>query len=70
MTIKFEAAIYNQQVLDALKEGDHHKNLADDWADTHYFDVFADSMEEAWSKTKRKYRVDHGFIIKAIVQVD
>ena len=70
MKIKFEAAIYNEQVLNALKEGEHHKNLDDEWADTHYFDVYADSEDEAWTKIKRKYRADHGFIIKAIEKVD
>lgn len=70
MPIKFEAAIYNDDVLNAIKDGEHHKNLDDEWANTHYFDVYADTIEEAWTKMKRKYRRDHGFIIKAIEQVD
>lgn len=70
MITKFEAAIYNEQVLEAMKDGDHHKDLDDEWADTHYFDVFAESIDEAWAKTKRKYRRDHGFVIKAIEPAD
>lgn len=70
MPIKFEAAIYNIDVLTAIKDGEHHKNLDDDWSDTHYFDVYADTIEEAWTKMKRKYRRDHGFVIKAIEQID
>ncbi len=66
MPIKFEAAIFNQQVLNAIKDGEHHKDLDDEWANTHYFDVYADSETEAWAKMKRKFRSDHGFVIKAI----
>lgn len=66
MTTKFEAAIYNDHVLAALKEGEHHKDLDDEWANTHYFEVSANTIEEAWTKTKRKYREEHGYVIKAI----
>ncbi|MEP3244314.1 MAG: hypothetical protein ABJN40_19455 [Sneathiella sp.] len=70
MPIKYEAAIFNEQVLEALRDGEHHKHLDDEWADTHYFDIVADTLEEAWSKARRKYRADHGFVIKAIEKVD
>tara|TARA_R110002072_G_scaffold77943_3_gene181196 strand:+ start:299 stop:511 length:213 start_codon:yes stop_codon:yes gene_type:complete len=70
MQLKFEAAIYNEEVLAALQEGEHHKDLSDSWADTHYFDVYAVSIEQAWEKMRRKYSADRGFVIKAIEAVD
>ncbi len=70
MPIKFEAAVFNEQVLQALNDGERHKHLDDEWADTHYFDIFADTLEEAWSKARRKYRSDHGFVIKAVEQIE
>lgn len=67
---RFEAAIYNEDVLSALKEGLHHKDLKDDWADTHYFEFKANSMDEAWVIMQRKYRSENGFVIKAIECLD
>lgn len=70
MQLKFEAAIFNQDVLAALKEGEHHKDLSDSWAETHYFDVYAASIDEAWEKMKRKYCAARGFVIKSIDPID
>ncbi len=67
---RFEAAIYNENVLNALKDGVPHKDLKDDWADTHYFEFKARSIDEAWDMMKRKYRAEHGFVIKAIEPLD
>lgn len=66
----FEAAVFNEDVLNALKDGEKHKHLDDEWADTHYFEIKAETIEEAWTKAKRKYRKDHGFVIKAIEPMD
>jgi hypothetical protein len=64
--MKFEAAIYNEQVLAALKEGLHHKDLSDDWADTHYIEVSARDEEDAWRIFRRKYRSENGYVIKTV----
>ncbi|MFT6559364.1 hypothetical protein [Sneathiella sp.] len=66
MPKNFEAAVFNQEVLQALQDGEHHKHLNDEWADTHYFEIVAETIEEAWSIAKRKYRADRGFVIKAV----
>jgi hypothetical protein len=70
MAQKFEAAIYNEDVAAALRDGSHHKDLSDDWAETHYIEFHAASMDAAWDKMRQKYRAGQGFIIKAIDVVD
>lgn len=70
MQIKFEAAIFNEQVLSAVQEGEHHKNLTDSWAETHYFEFYAANVEEAWQKMRKKYSAERGFIIKSIDEID
>ncbi|MEX1035155.1 MAG: hypothetical protein WDZ54_04320 [Sneathiella sp.] len=70
MQLKFEAAIFNEKVLTALQEGEHHKNLSDSWAETHYFEIYASSLEQAWEKMRSKYSADRGFVIKSIEEVD
>lgn len=70
MTKLFEVAVFNEDVLNALKEGEHHKDLKDDWANTHYFEIKASTLEEAWSVANRKWQTGHGFVIKAIESAD
>ncbi|MCC3304390.1 hypothetical protein [Sneathiella sp. HT1-7] len=70
MQLKFEAAIFNEEVLVALQEGEHHKDLADSWAETHYLDFYAENLEQAWEKMRRKYSAERGFVIKAIDTAD
>ncbi|USG62089.1 hypothetical protein NBZ79_03760 [Sneathiella marina] len=69
MQLKFEAAIFNAEVLQALNDGDKHRNLSDDWAETHYIEFYAADIEEAWGKIQKKYRADKGFVIKTIDEV-
>lgn len=70
MSKLFEAAVFNEDVLNLIKDGERHKDLSDDWANTHYFEIEANSLEEAWSKANRKWRSGHGFVIKAIESMD
>ena len=69
MQLKFEAAIYNEEVLQALNDGSKHRNLSDDWAETHYIEFYASDLETARGKIQQKYRADRGFVIKAIDKV-
>ncbi|WP_169567674.1 hypothetical protein [Sneathiella limimaris] len=70
MLRKYEAAVFNEDVLNALQNGERHKDLSDDWADTHYFELKANTLQEAWSMANRKWRAEHGFVIKAIEEMD
>lgn len=66
MSKLFEAAVFNKDVLNLLKDGERHKDLSDDWANTHYFEIKAQTLEDAWDKARRKWRSSHGFVIKAV----
>ncbi|MEH6525858.1 MAG: hypothetical protein V7723_07265 [Sneathiella sp.] len=69
MQLKFEAAIFNKDVLQAVSDGSKHRNLSDDWAETHYIEFYAADVEAAWGKVQQKYRADKGFVIKTIDEV-
>ena len=62
----FEVAIYNKDVLECVNEGRRHKQLSDDWADTHYLEVNAATEADARRKILTKYPEDHGFVITDI----
>lgn len=67
MSTKFEAAIFNQQVRDALANGERHRNLSDDWADTHYVEVVANDEQQARIKLSAKYPEDAGYVIEQVI---
>ena len=62
----FEISLYNQDVLDRVNDGEHHKHLSDDWADTHYIEVEAADEAEARTKIRAKYPEHQGFVITDI----
>jgi len=60
---KFEVAVFNQEVRDVVKQGDHHREFEDNWADTHYIEVNADSEDAARGRMALKYPESKGFVI-------
>lgn len=67
MAMKFEAAIFNQQVRDLVKMGEKHRHLSDDWADTHYVEVQAENEQSARAKLAGRYPSDAGYVIEQVV---
>jgi len=63
---KFEVGIYNEEVRQKAREGLRHKDLSDDWADVHYYDVDAEDSEAARAKMLRKYPAERGYVIESI----
>ena len=63
---KFEVGIYNREVEEKVREGEHHKQLSDDWADVHYFDVAAPTAEDARRKMLQKYPPERGYVITSV----
>jgi hypothetical protein len=63
---KFEIAIFNQQVVDALAAGKRHRNLNDSWADTHYIDVDAADADGARRKIAARHPQENGFVIVSV----
>lgn len=66
---KFEIAVHNKDVRSLVKAGEKHKNLSDDWADTHYIEIAAQNEEDASQKAVRKYPANLGYVIEAIKPV-
>lgn len=68
---KYEVGVYNERVREKLAEGEHHRFLSDDWADTHYIEVSASSEQGARSKVLSRHSVHEGYVIVSVeVQED
>ena len=63
---KFEVTVYNEEVREKIKEGEHHSRFTDDWADFHYIEVDADSESQARVKAEDRYPTDQGFVIDSV----
>lgn len=63
---QFEIAVYNQEVRDRVRNGERHRDLLDEWADTHYIELTADNKSQAWAVANRKYPSNRGYVIESI----
>jgi hypothetical protein len=64
---KYEVAIHNAEVRKLNKEGEKHKILTDDWADTHYIEIEALNETEVRAKVEERYPKSKGFVITHII---
>ena len=64
----FEVALYNQEVRRLVAEGSRHRNLTDDWADTHYIEIEAADSTAARRKIESRYPESQGFVIEQVVE--
>ena len=62
----FEVGLYNRDVRECVDEGRHHPHLKDEWEDIHYFEVEADTADEARRKIVRSYPTALGFVIESV----
>jgi hypothetical protein len=69
MSDLFEVGVFNEAVRAALNEGDHHKQLKDEWADIHYFEVTAADAEVAQAEIARRYPPARGFVLASVVKL-
>ena len=67
---KFEFAIYNERVREALKSGESHPGYEDSWADTHYIEVVAMGESMARSKIDGLYPNRNGFVVDEVRELD
>lgn len=66
---KYEAAIFNQKVRDALRKGQRNETgLDDEWENVRYIEVMASNEEDAWARLRRRYLENTGFVIKDLRQ--
>lgn len=63
---KYEVAIFNREVRAKVREGDSHRDLDDEWADTHYVTVSAPDEEAARESTERRYPPERGYVIESV----
>ena len=64
----FEVAVYNKEVRECVEGGERHRDLSDDWADIHYFEIVADNEAEARARIARKYPPHQGYVIESVEQ--
>ncbi len=62
----FEIAVFNQTVRDRLRTGESHRDLKDEWADTHYVEIKAADEEDARRKAAAKFPKNQGFVVTAV----
>jgi len=67
---KFEAAVFNQKVRDLMKAGEKHRYLDDSWADIHYIDVTASSLDAARQRISSTHSSHEGYVIVSIEPAD
>ena len=67
--ITYEVAVYNKSVRDAMKEGERHPFLKDEWADIHWVEVRAYSPGAARQKVEVRYPPFRGYVIADIQEV-
>ncbi|MDP6391012.1 MAG: hypothetical protein QF654_14035 [Alphaproteobacteria bacterium] len=66
--VKFEVGVFNQEVRDAMKLGERHSQLKDDWADIHWVEVRATDEKAARQKVGVQYPASRGYVITEVVK--
>ncbi len=66
----YEIGIYNEEVRELTRVGDHHKNLSDSWDSIHYIEIFARDESQARQKALAKYPREHGYVIEQITRME
>jgi len=67
---RYEIGVYNEKVREKLANGERHRFLSDDWADTHYIEVNASSEEAARAKVADRHSSREGYVIISVEQQD
>ncbi len=66
---KYEVAIFNQEVRDAIARKEQHARYNDDWGTTQYIEIAALNEEMARSKVSQQHPANKGFVIEDISEV-
>lgn len=67
---RFEVAIYNEAVKKSVREAERNRTgLSDDWADTRYIEVNAETAEAARRKVLARYPEHRGFVVVEVRQL-
>jgi hypothetical protein len=63
---RFEVGVVNQEVIDLMAKGMRHKHLKDDWAETQYIQISAESPDAARRKIERRYPPENGYVVTSV----
>jgi hypothetical protein len=63
---RFEVGVVNQEVIDLMAQGMRHKHLKDDWAETQYIQISAESPDAARRKIERRYPPENGYVVTSV----
>jgi hypothetical protein len=67
---RYEVAIHNELVKKSVREADPNKTgLSDEWADTRYIEVRAETAEAAKRKILARYPEHRGFMVSEVRQL-
>ncbi len=67
---RFEVALYNEMVKKSVHEAEPNRTgLSDEWADTRYIEVKAESAEAARRKILSRYPERRGFVVTEVRQL-
>lgn len=68
---RFEVAIFNEKVKKAVREAERNRTgLSDDWADTRYVEVRAETAESAKAKMYARFPEHRGFVVLEVRELD
>ena len=67
---RFEVAIYNEAVKKSVREAEPNRTgLSDEWADTRYIEIRADTAETARRRVLSRYPEHRGFVVVEVRQL-
>ena len=66
--IRFEVVVFNEDVQDMLRHGQHHPHLDDRWALKQTHHLFACDETDARCKAIRRYPRTKGFVIERLTR--
>ncbi len=67
---RFEVALHNETVKKSVREAEPNRTgLSDEWADTRYIEVKAESAEAARRKILARYPERRGFVVSEVRQL-
>ncbi|MCG8509193.1 MAG: hypothetical protein MI741_08180 [Rhodospirillales bacterium] len=66
---KYEVAVFNQEVRDAIARKEPHETLSDAWGTTQYIEVVALNEDGARAKIGKQHPAHKGFVIEDVFEV-
>lgn len=63
---RYEVAVFNAEVREAMRMGERHPFLKDDWADIHWIEVLAYTSQAARQKVEVRFPPTRGYVITDI----